>query len=131
MVLRLAVAAFLSSVYYLQFCLVTGLSTIPPVENGGTVILARRENETNVNIFCRVTVNGSAFQTTWFLTRLNQVKEVITFFPATPNFIAVGATSNFTIESFSRDLDKAILRCSNDAPSEFLENVMFLLRIIG
>ena len=134
MVYQRAVAAFLCSLVAIHCSqLVTGLSTIPPVENGGTVILARRENETNVTVFCRVTNNGSEFETGWFLTRLNEIEIIITFGGnlAVPNFIAVGATSNLTIETFSRDLDKAVLRCTNVAPPEILENVMFLLRIIG
>ena len=132
---RLSVAALLSFIFAIYcFQLIAGLSTIPHVENGGTVILARRENETNVTVFCRVTNNGSEFETSWFLTRLNEMEIVITFggnLLAVPNFIAVGATSNLTIENFSRDLDKAVLRCTNVAIPEHLENVMFLLRIIG
>ena len=103
------------------------------MENGGTVVFARRENESNVSIFCRVSNNGSAFDTAWYLTRLGEMEQFITFgaqFP-TPNFVLSGVTSNFTIETFSCDLDRAIVRCTNQAPGDLLENVMFQLRIIG
>ena len=111
----------------------TGLSTIPFVENGGTVVFARRENESNVSIFCRVTNNGSVFETAWYLTRLGEMELPITFGSVpTPNFVLLsGVTPNLTIETFSRDLDRGILRCSNTAPGEISENAMFQLRIIG
>ena len=102
------------------------------MENGGTVVLARRENEINVSIFCRVSNNGSAFETSWFLTRLGEIEFLITLSSIpTPNFVLSGVTSNLTIEMFSRDLDRAIVRCSNVATPEILENAMFQLRIIG
>ena len=129
---QLVVATLLYSIYYLQFHSAIGLSTIPPVENEGTVILARRENETNVPIYCRVSLNGSTFSTAWYLTRFGEVQFRITFGSVpTPNFVLEGVTSNLTIQSFSRDLDKVIVRCSNVAVPELLENGRFQLRIIG
>ena len=112
--------------------IVTGLSTIPHVENGGTVVLARRENETNVTIFCRVSNNGSAFGTSWFLRLPGEAMENQIRFNnpnPTPNFVRVGATSNLTIELFSRNLNMAVVRCTNFALP--LEEASFLLRIIG
>ena len=106
-------------------------STIPPVENGGTALIARTENETDIKIFCRVTNNGSQFDTTWFLQRFGQTRNLI-FFPET-NFVLVGVSSNLTIETLSRDLDRAILECTNGAGpgSPILEHAFFEFRIIG
>ena len=106
-------------------------TTIPPVENGGTTLIARAENETDTKIFCRVTNNGSFFDTTWFLQRFGQPQNLI-FFPNT-DFVLVNVSSNLTIQTFSRDLDRAVLECTNGAGtnSPLLEHAFFEFRIIG
>ena len=113
--------------------LVTGISTIPPAGNGETVVLARRENEANVSVFCRVTNNGSQFGTTWLLTKVGQMRNQIIFPDPNGDFSLVGLSSNLTITSFSRDLNMAILECTNGAAmnSPILETAFFDLRIIG
>ena len=112
---------------------VTGLSTEPPIENGGTVVLARKENESSVNIFCRVTNNGSFFDTSWFLSTPGAPRNQIIFGMGQSNFVLIGSSANLTIVSFSRDLNKALLECTNGAGSNspILEEAFFELRIIG
>ena len=119
----------------LQFAfLVTGLTTEPPVMNGGTVVLSRVANTANVSVFCRVTFMGVPRSTAWFITRLNGLREQLTLDPPSdPNFVLLssGVDSNLTIVSFSSDLDMATLECTNAVEAPNTEEAFFNLRIIG
>ena len=97
------------------------------------MVLARKENESNVNIFCRVTNNGSFFDTSWFLSTPGAPRNQIIFGMGQSNFVLIGSSVNLTIVSFSRDLNRALLECTNGAGSNspILEKAFFELRIIG
>ena len=59
---------------------VTGLVTNPPVENGGTVIVAAPENASNVTIYCAVTdSNSMTMATVWIHidSNANPTRQVI------------------------------------------------------
>ena len=109
---------------------VTGLSTDPSVENGGTVVLPATENATNVFVFCQVSFQGTPAVTQWFLTLNEGTRNTIT---SGPSFEITGGSiqTNLTVVSFSRDLDMAILECNNGFVSPNDETAFFLLRIIG
>ena len=109
---------------------VTGLSTDPFVENGGTVLLPAPENAANVSVFCQVSFQGTQAITHWFLTLNGGTRSEVT---SGPSIQLTGGShfTNLTIVSFSRDLDMAILECTNAFVSPNDETAFFLLRIIG
>ena len=109
---------------------VAGLSTDPFVENGGTVVLPAPENAANVSVFCQVSFQGTPVVTQWFLTLNGGTRSAI--MPG-PSFQLTGGSQqpNLTIVSFGRDLDMAILECTNFFVSPNDETAFFLLRIIG
>ena len=112
---------------------ITGLSTDPPTENGGTVVVAALENATNVSIFCTVTEFGSLGLSVWFFTTEGGTRQLLDFDqPNAANFFTTGiARQNFTIRLFARNLDMAVLECNNNLPSPNREIAFFMLRIIG
>ena len=111
---------------------VTGLSTDPPTENGGTAVVAALENATDVSIFCMVTENGSPGLSVWYFTEEGGTRQLLNFDqPDASNFVATGSgRQNFTIRSFGRNLDMGLLECNNNFIPN-LERAFFSLRIIG
>ena len=127
-------AALLCLILALQFGgYITGLSTDPPTENGGTAVVAALENATNVSIFCTVTEFGSLGLSVWYLTEKGGTRQRIIFGQqSASNFFTIGiGRQNFTILLFRRNLDMARLECNNnlDPPNE--QVAFFSLRIIG
>ena len=109
---------------------VTGLVTNPPVENGGTVIVAAPENASNVTIFCEVTDSTSTtIITTWVYhdSNANPIRHLSI---TDPEFnLGAFPFSNLTIESFTRTLDGTTLECSNMVSPP--QMAFFALRIIS
>ena len=94
---------------------VTGLSTDPFVENGGTVVLPAPANASNVSIICNVTFQGTPFATHWYLT-VNGGTRTSGLDMNDPNFQLSGGSlvPILTIVSFGQDLDMAVLECINN-----------------
>ena len=113
---------------------VSGLSTDPPTENGGTAVVAALENATNVSVFCAVTFGGGSTAPRvklWYITTIGGLtRELI--LTSVPNFVFAGThRENLTILSFGRNLDMGRLECNNDIvePNQN-EKAFFSLRII-
>lgn len=107
-----------------------GLTTIPSVENGGTVVVAAPEDEANVVIFCAVTQppNNNIISTNWFLI-MGSTREQI--FASTPNFnIGSSPFSSLTILTFVQNLAGATVECSN-LLNPGRQEAFFTLRIIS
>ena len=109
---------------------VTGLSTDPFVENGGTVVLPAPANASNISIICNVSFQGTPVATHWYLI-VNGTRTFI-LDKNDPNFQLSGGllVPILTIVSFDQDLDMAVLECNNGFISNN-EVAFFLLRIIG
>ena len=107
------------------------INTNPPAENFGSAVVAALENASNVTVFCAVTFRdgGSARTSAWFITLKNSTRERILF--DEPNFETVYLQSNFTILSFSAELDMAILECTNSLIPPNTQTVFFTLRTLG
>ena len=110
---------------------VTGLVTVPSVENGGTVTVARLENTTNVTIFCELT-NGAGdmvIGSNWVHVdpKANPMRDLVTNIPLFDR--GSFPFANLTITSFLRSLDETTLECSN-LENPGLQEAFFLLRVI-
>ena len=94
---------------------VTGLSTDPFVENGGTVVLPAPASASNVSIICNVSFQGTQFATHWYLT-VNGGTRTSVLDMNDPNFQLSGGSlvPILTIVSFGQDLDMAVLECINN-----------------
>ena len=112
---------------------VTGFSTDPPTENGGTAVVAALENATNVSVYCAVMDFGSPGVSFWYLTEAGGTRQRILFGQqSAANFLATGVVhENFTILSFRQNLDRALLECNNGLIPPHDEVAFFSLRIIG
>ena len=91
----MATRSLLCLVLALQFGdYVTGLSTDPPTENGGTAVVAALENATNVSVFCAVTFQGTPVHTGWYLTEQGGTRQQILFgLPSAANYFTSENTS--------------------------------------
>ena len=109
---------------------VSGLSTDPFVENGGTVALPARANASNVSVTCNVSFQGTLVATHWYLN-VNGTRTFV-LDKNDPNFQLSGGLllPILTIVSFDQDLDMAVLECNNGFISNN-EVAFFLLRIIS
>ena len=112
---------------------ITGFSTDPPTENGGTAVVAALENATNVSVFCAFLFPGTTtpLTTAWYLTEQGGTRHQILFgLPSAANYFTTGFQTNLTILSFGRNLDMGVLECNNNLDSNN-EIAYFMLRIIG
>ena len=109
------------------------ITTNPPAVNFGSAVVSSPENASNVTVFCEVTFGdgGSMFTTAWFLTLKSGSRERILFDEFEPNFETFGLQSNFTILSFSAELDMATLECTNSLIPPNNQTVYFTLRTLG
>ena len=107
---------------------VTGLVTNPPVENGGTVIIAAPEIASNVTIYCAVTgPNNMTMATVWIHIDSNANRTISSNDPV----FNTGRLpfANLTIKSFAQSLDGTTLECSNMVSPPQI--ALFTLRIIS
>ena len=88
----------------------------PFVENGGTVVLPAPANASNVSIIiiCNVSFQGTPLATHWYLT-FNGERRTSVLDMNDPNFQLSGGllVPILTIVLFGKDLDMAVLECSN------------------
>ena len=110
---------------------VTGLVTNPPVENGGTVIVAAPENASNVTIYCAVTgPNSMTIATVWIHIDSNANPSRQGISSNDPVFNTGPLPfANLTIKSFAQSLDGTTLECSNMVSPPQI--AFFTLRIIS